>query len=237
MSIWGTGILKGMWITIKNMARGPITVQYPREKLVLPERARWAVEMLIDENGEHRCTGCLACERACPDYIIKIDVTTDAERNKHIDRWRYDIGACMMCGLCVEACPFDAICMGKDYELARLDPQELTVDLLEDVPAAKPKRKAAEEHAPRAAAAQSASAPAAQAPAAQAPAADAPESSDEATAVDPIIGDPGQQGGQPVDETARSTPAAHASEEAPVDAEKLDVEPAPAGHEGVRGDE
>lgn len=144
MSIWGTGILKGMLISMKNMFRGPITVQYPRERVELPERARWAVEMKLDEDGQHKCTACLACQKACPDYIIDIHVTTDAERNKHIDAWHYELGACMMCGLCVEACPFDAICMGKDYELATTRPDALEMDLLHDVPAAKPKRKAAE---------------------------------------------------------------------------------------------
>lgn len=233
MTIWGTGILKGMAITIKNMFRGPITVQYPREKLVLPERARWAVTMKLDEEGEHKCTGCLACERACPDYIIKIDVTTDENRNKHIDRWRYDIGACMMCGLCVEACPFDAICMGKDYELARFSPDELTTNLLEDVPAAKPKRKAAEDRPARP---KPADKPASEEPAA----ADTPatacelEPAADPTAVEPILGDPNQQGGQPVDETARSTPTALASEESCVNSEKLEVEPAPT-HEEASG--
>ena len=144
MSIWGTGILKGMSITMRNMMRGPITVQYPHEKIELPERARWAVRMKLDEQGNHKCTACLACERACPDHIIKIDVTTDEERNKHIDAWTYEIGACMMCSLCVEACPFDAIRMSHDYELARIDASELVERLLADVDAAKPARKAAE---------------------------------------------------------------------------------------------
>ena len=49
----------------------------------------------------------------------------------------------MMCGLCVEACPFDAIEMTHDYELARIDPDALVVDLLTDVPAAQPKKRAA----------------------------------------------------------------------------------------------
>ncbi len=130
MSVWGTGILNGMRISMRNMMRGPITVQYPRERITLPERARWAVQMKMDDQGNHKCTGCLACEKACPDYIIKIDITTDEERNKNIDRWHYEIGACMMCGLCVEACPFDAIEQGHDYELARFSAEELAVDLL-----------------------------------------------------------------------------------------------------------
>ncbi len=141
MSIWGTGIIKGLAISMRNMFRGPITVQYPKEKLELPERARWAVEMKLDEEGNHKCTGCLACERACPDYIIKIDITTGEDRSKHIDAWHYEIGACMMCGLCVEACPFDAIRMGHDYELATANPDALATTLLEDTDVAKPKRK------------------------------------------------------------------------------------------------
>jgi len=145
MSWFGSGILTGLRITMRNMLRGPITVQYPHEKLEIPERARWAVEMKPDEDGNHKCTGCLACEKACPDFIIKIDVTTAEDRSKHIDRWHYELGACMMCGLCVEACPFDAIRMGHDYELARTDVAELQYDLLTDVAAAQPKRKAAAE--------------------------------------------------------------------------------------------
>jgi NADH-quinone oxidoreductase chain I len=148
MSVWGTGILNGMRISMRNMMRGPITVQYPRQKITLPERARWAVQIKVDDQGNHKCTGCLACEKACPDYIIKIDITTDEERNKNIDRWHYEIGACMMCGLCVEACPFDAIEQGHDYELARFSAEELVVDLLTDTPVAKPKR--AERPAPAA---------------------------------------------------------------------------------------
>jgi NADH-quinone oxidoreductase subunit I len=141
--IYGTGILKSMLIAFRNFFRTPITVQYPYEKLVLPERARWAVAMKLDENGEHKCTGCLACEKACPDYIIKLEITTAEDRSKHIDHWRYEIGACMMCGLCVEACPFDAILMSHDYELARIDPATLSIELLTDVPAVGPKRRAA----------------------------------------------------------------------------------------------
>ena len=45
-----------------------ITQQYPdnRDTLKLPERFRGEVVMPHDENNEHACTGCTACELACP---------------------------------------------------------------------------------------------------------------------------------------------------------------------------
>lgn len=147
--IYGAGILKSMLIAFRNFFRPNITLQYPHEKLELPERSRWAVALKLDEEGKHRCTGCLACEKACPDYIIEIQTTTGEDRSKHIDHWKYEVGACMMCGLCVEACPYDAICMSHQYELARTDPDALCYELLTDVPAASPKRKSAEGAAAR----------------------------------------------------------------------------------------
>ncbi|MBI5230746.1 MAG: NADH-quinone oxidoreductase subunit I [Coriobacteriales bacterium] len=144
MSIWGTGIVKGLGITIRNMFRKPITVQYPHEKLELPERARWTVEPSYDGEGNIKCTGCLTCVRVCPDHVLDMKLTVGEDKSKHIDYFRYECGACMMCGLCTEACPFDAIHMSHDYELARTSADELTYNLLEDIDAARPARKAAE---------------------------------------------------------------------------------------------
>jgi NADH-quinone oxidoreductase subunit I len=134
--MWGTGFFKGMAVTMRNMLRGPITLQYPEERRVLPERARWALRHKYDENGAPKCTACLICEGACPDGIIRIEQHKTEEGGKHIDVYRYEVGACMFCGLCVEACPFDAIEMGDEYELASKDVTCLDRVLLEDVPAA-----------------------------------------------------------------------------------------------------
>lgn len=136
-----SGIFKALSIVFKNLFRPNITIMYPHEKWNLPERARWAVEMKYDEDGAHKCTACQICEKTCPDFIIEIDITVGEDRTKHINHWRYQRGACMMCGLCVEACPFDAIKMGHDYELAHVDPALKMFDLLTDTDAAKPKRK------------------------------------------------------------------------------------------------
>lgn len=141
--MWGSGLLNGLRISLRNMRRGPITVKYPYEKLELPERARWAVEAVVDENGAPRCTACMTCVRACPDHILDLEFTTAEDKSKHIEHFRYEIGACMMCGLCVESCPFDAIEMSHDYELAKIDPASLEYDLLTDVDAFSKKREAA----------------------------------------------------------------------------------------------
>lgn len=139
---WCRGLFKSMGIAYKNFFRKKITVQYPHERLELPERARWAVEMVLDEDGAHKCTTCLMCQKACPDFIIDITTSKAEDGTKMIDTWRYDIGACMMCGFCVESCNFGAIRMSHNYELARTDPSTLTINLLENVPVAKPKPKA-----------------------------------------------------------------------------------------------
>lgn len=140
---YGLGVFKSMYIAYKNLLRPNITVQYPHERLELPPRARWAVAMKLDEEGQNKCTACLACQKACPDYIIDIATSKNDEGVKMIDSWRYDLGACMMCGLCVEACPFDAIQMSHEYELARSNPDDLTVYLLTNTPTARPKKKKA----------------------------------------------------------------------------------------------
>jgi NADH-quinone oxidoreductase subunit I len=68
--------LKGMRLTgyyFFHHKREKITQQYPDNKdtLVLPDRFRGEVVMIHDENNEHACTGCTACELACPNATIK----------------------------------------------------------------------------------------------------------------------------------------------------------------------
>jgi NADH-quinone oxidoreductase subunit I len=140
--IYGTGILKSIGIAFKNFFRPPITLQYPHEKMELPERSRGAVYAVVDEEGNPKCRACLACVRACPDFVLQMEITTDPEtKTKHIDDFHYEVAACMFCRLCVETCPFDALEMSNDYELARTSGESLRYSLLRDVPAAVPPRR------------------------------------------------------------------------------------------------
>lgn len=138
--MWGTGIFAGLAVSMRNMRRGAITLQYPFEKAKLPPRARWALRHKRDSAGVPKCTACRICERECPDGIIAINFHATEDGGKHIDSYVYEIGACMFCGLCVESCPFDAIEMSHTYELA-VTTRRFFRTLLKDVPAASPKAK------------------------------------------------------------------------------------------------
>jgi NADH-quinone oxidoreductase subunit I len=138
--MWGTGVIKGFGITIKNMFRPAITVQYPEQRLEIPERARWAVRHKMDEDGAPKCTSCLICVKECPDDVLRLFSTPKEGGGKHIDAYVYEVGACMMCGLCVAACPYDAIEMSHEYELATRDHGDLVRVLLRDVDAAQLRR-------------------------------------------------------------------------------------------------
>jgi NADH-quinone oxidoreductase subunit I len=112
-----------------------ITEQYPenRKDLKLSERFRGEVIMPHDVNNEHACTGCTACELACPNGTIKIitkfDVSPEGKKKKALDTFIYHLELCTMCNLCVQACPTDAIKMGQNFEHSVYDRSRLTKKL------------------------------------------------------------------------------------------------------------
>jgi NADH-quinone oxidoreductase subunit I len=109
-----------------------ITEQYPdnRATLVMAERFRGEVVMSHSHNNEHKCTGCTACELACPNGTIKIitkfDLTPEGKKKKAIDKFIYHLELCTMCNLCIEACPTNAIKMAQSFEHSVYDRAQLT---------------------------------------------------------------------------------------------------------------
>lgn len=137
--------LKEVFGTIKSLGTGMkrtlyyfthhkeiITQQYPdnRDQLNFPERFRGEVVMPHDDKNEHRCTGCTACELACPNGTIKVvtkfDITPEGKKKKAIDKLVYHLELCTMCNLCIEACPSDAIKMAQSFEHSVYDRSQLT---------------------------------------------------------------------------------------------------------------
>ena len=103
---------------------GLLTIQYPEEKRLLPERFRYIPMLIWDtEKNVDRCTACGICAKVCPPQCIWIVRDSD-ENGKPITRaseFYIDASICMSCAFCVEFCPFDAIKMNHDYELAVYD--------------------------------------------------------------------------------------------------------------------
>jgi NADH-quinone oxidoreductase subunit I len=149
----GLGILRGLGVTFKHFfetylevlrygkgryytpegiaarsskdARGLFTVQYPEEKIPVPEEFRYNPFLVYDEgpNGEKdfRCTSCGICAKVCPPQCIWIVRNNDPVTGRPIPapaEFYIDIDICMNCGSCAEYCPFDAIKMDHDYEIA-----------------------------------------------------------------------------------------------------------------------
>ncbi len=139
-----TDVYKGVRSLLKGMKKTGyyfvhpseiITQQYPenRKELNLPARFRGEVVMPHDEQNEHACTGCTACELACPNGTIKIitrfDITPEGKKKKAIDTFIYHLELCTMCNLCIEACPTDAIKMAQNFEHSVYDRSRLTKKL------------------------------------------------------------------------------------------------------------
>lgn len=113
-----------------------ITEEYPdnRNTLVLAERFKGEVVMTHDENNEHACTGCTACELACPNATIKIITKFDVDeatgkKKKALDTFIYHLELCTLCNLCVDACPTGAIKMAPTFEHSVFDRNQLTKKL------------------------------------------------------------------------------------------------------------
>ncbi len=135
MNLPGSGILKGMAVTARNMfgsyfdkkhQRYLTTEQYPEERPKLTERFRSFPFLVFDGTDPEagiRCVSCKICEKECPPQCIYIVQERD-EKGKPVKRpkiFDIDISVCMSCQICVEVCPFDSIRMDQDYELSSPD--------------------------------------------------------------------------------------------------------------------
>ncbi|MDD2858995.1 MAG: 4Fe-4S binding protein [Candidatus Nanopelagicales bacterium] len=74
---------------------------------------------------EQECTSCLICVRECPCQCIDIERHTEQvsegrrPRTVHVlDAFAIDFALCMFCGICVDACPTDALLWSETTGLA-----------------------------------------------------------------------------------------------------------------------
>jgi NADH-quinone oxidoreductase subunit I len=125
----GSGIARGMMTTLWHFFFAKaVTVQYPEERVELPPWTRGRPRLIYDvDSGDLRCTACGACALACPVDVIKIEQHPAQGKGKILDRFDLDMGGCIECALCVEACPFRAIVMAPDFEFGAYDREQSLV--------------------------------------------------------------------------------------------------------------
>jgi NADH-quinone oxidoreductase subunit I len=155
--MFGFGVLRGMMVTLKhfietytedpkrvkaraltpdavrqtpNDSKGLFTVQYPEEKLAIPERFRFYPMLIVEaDTGQDLCTSCGICAKVCPPQCIWIVRGTkpDGKPKPEPEEFYIDTTICMQCGYCAEFCPFDAIKMNHDYELSAYERHESAI--------------------------------------------------------------------------------------------------------------
>lgn len=109
---------------------GAVTVQYPSQKVPIPEVGRYQLDVAIDD-----CIVCDLCAKICPVDcidIISIKATEDIGKtsdgtNKRLYAAKFDIdmAKCMFCGLCTIVCPTECIIMTDGYDKSVSDVKEL----------------------------------------------------------------------------------------------------------------
>jgi len=148
----GKSFVTGMSITLKEMLFRPIqTVHYPEQYDNVPAWFRGIPLQKTDLlTGEYKCTSCGMCVEACPVNVITLEWHQDpTTKKKVVDRYTIDMSRCMLCNYCVEACPFDSLVMGYDYELCKVDPENLVYEF-EDLLRLGLKYSSAEQPGPKA---------------------------------------------------------------------------------------
>lgn len=126
----------GLKVTFKEYLTKKSTEQYPENRkttLHVAKRHRGRLVFKRNEDGTHRCVACTMCEKACPNGSISIvsEMVTNEEgkKKRQLVDYRYDLGDCMFCQLCTNACNFDAIEFTNDFENSTFSREALVFHL------------------------------------------------------------------------------------------------------------
>jgi NADH-quinone oxidoreductase subunit I len=118
---------------------GTNTIQYPRQKLPIPEVGRYQLDVEMDD-----CIVCDLCAKVCPVDCIDIEAikateaigqTSDGTTKRlYAAKFDIDMAKCMYCGLCTIVCPTECIVMTNQYDKSVVDIKDLTYEFSDMTP-------------------------------------------------------------------------------------------------------
>ncbi|HNX28672.1 MAG TPA: NADH-quinone oxidoreductase subunit I [Syntrophomonadaceae bacterium] len=110
----GTGLLKGLGVTLKHFFQREITEQYPDVMPELPERYRGCLQYDFK-----KCIVCGICINTCPNDVLSMETEkVENSKKKRLLSYTIDFQYCMFCNLCVEACPASCLYFNQNFELS-----------------------------------------------------------------------------------------------------------------------
>ena len=121
----------GFGVSFMTQFRAPVTVQYPEEKVPTAPRFHGRHQLNRHPDGLEKCVGCELCAWACPADAIYVEGADNDDRpveeggtgrfspgERYGRVYQINYLRCILCGLCIEACPTRALTMTNFYDLA-----------------------------------------------------------------------------------------------------------------------
>ncbi|MFP6569305.1 MAG: 4Fe-4S dicluster domain-containing protein [Dehalococcoidia bacterium] len=116
--------LRGLGVTLRGALRPKVTFEYPKEHIPVDNRFMGFPALTWDvDRDEPYCTGCMVCVRYCPTQCMSAKMQDNekfsegvSHRKKIIESFEINLGRCILCGICVDVCNFDAIEMSLEHE-------------------------------------------------------------------------------------------------------------------------
>jgi formate hydrogenlyase subunit 6/NADH:ubiquinone oxidoreductase subunit I len=112
------------WL-VKGLRTGIVTTRYPAAPEPQPEQ--WRGRPVLDPKACRAADGCSACVTVCLPEALHLAAPAGATTHGSPRGLVLDYGRCIMCGLCIPACPTGALRTQPDYELAVRAAAELRV--------------------------------------------------------------------------------------------------------------
>jgi NADH-quinone oxidoreductase subunit I len=133
-AVWegAVSLLSGMGVTLRYFFTKPVTVIYPKERIVM-KRFKGPIAFTTDEKtGDHKCIACNACIKTCPSRCMSLVAGKSAVDGKRVlTDFKVNYMLCSLCSLCIDVCPTDALKHDDpNYDMVASTQREMLMDLL-----------------------------------------------------------------------------------------------------------